>query len=68
MRCSADKCSKYITGFRVRAVMTSSIPVHIKAVNFTAFILYMTLRTLSIPFENFPKCGSKKFPSKCSSA
>ena len=27
MRCSADKCSKYITGFRVRAVMTTSIPV-----------------------------------------
>ena len=29
MRCSADKCSKYITGFRVRAVMTSSIPVRL---------------------------------------
>ena len=67
-RLSVGRSSLGCITFRVRAVMTSSIPVHIKAVNFTAFILYMTLRTLSIPFENFPKCGSKKFPSKCSSA
>ena len=28
MRHSADKCSQYITGFRVSPVMTTSIPVH----------------------------------------
>ena len=29
MRCSADKCSSYTNGFRVRAVMTASILLQI---------------------------------------
>ncbi len=50
--------------FRVRAVMTSSIPVRIEFCVSTAFILYMTLHTLSSPFKNFPQGSMKKFPSK----
>ncbi len=39
MRCSADKCSQYITGFRVRPVMTTSIPLLIfNAVQFKHYL------------------------------
>ena len=63
-RLSVGRSSLGCITFRVRAVMTSSIPVRIEFCVSTAFILYMTLHTLSSPFKNFPQGSMKKFPSK----